>query len=128
MRELRNVVHRAYVLTDGAVVDEATVAGVLAGRSSGIFAAVRPPAPFSAPSPDAAPGAEILDQVSSGASEPGDPLSVTVRVGDSLEDVERRLLERTLTAVGGDKKKAAEMLKVSLKTVYNKIKQYQIAS
>ena len=49
-----------------------------------------------------------------------------VRVGDSLEDVERRLLERTLAAVGGNKKKAAEILQVSLKTVYNKIKQYKL--
>ncbi len=51
---------------------------------------------------------------------------VPVRVGDSLEEVERRLLERTLAAVGGNKRKAAEMLRVSLKTVYNKIKQYEI--
>ena len=49
-----------------------------------------------------------------------------VRVGDSLEAVERRLLERTLAAVGGNKRKAAEMLQVSLKTVYNKIKQYEL--
>jgi two-component system response regulator HydG len=53
---------------------------------------------------------------------------VPVRVGDSFEEVERRLLECTLLAVGGDKKKAAEILRVSLKTVYNKIKQYRIGS
>ena len=51
-----------------------------------------------------------------------------IRVGDSLEEVERRVLERTLLAVGGDKKKAAEILKVSLKTVYNKIRLYRIGS
>ena len=114
VRELRNVVHRAYVLSDGGLVDETTVAGVLAGRSSGVFAAVPPPAPAS-PGPAVEPAAD-------------DPLRVPVRVGDSLEEVERRVLERTLLAVGGDKKKAAEILKVSLKTVYNKIKQYRIGS
>ena len=62
----------------------------------------------------------------SGAPRPADPLQVPVRVGDSLEAVERRLLERTLAAVGGNKRRAAEMLQVSLKTVYNKIKQYEI--
>jgi len=116
VRELRNTVHRAYVLSDDGVVDETVVAGVLAGRSSGVFAAVRPPAPASSTA------------ALSGEPDSDDPLRVPVRVGDSLEEVERRLLERTLMAVGGDKKKAAELLRVSLKTVYNKIKQYQIGS
>jgi two-component system response regulator AtoC len=120
VRELRNVVHRSYVLSDGPVVDETVVGGILAGRSSGVFAAVRPPAP-SLPVPADAPGAA---SPSAPAPDPGDPLHVPVRVGDSLEDVERRLLERTLVAVDGNKKRAAEILKVSLKTVYNKIKQY----
>lgn len=127
VRELRNVVHRAYVLSDGGAVDETTVAGVLAGRSSGVFGAVRPPAPAAARPPEdlANPG-----DAPAAAGEPAadDPLLVPVRVGDSLEDVERRLLERTLLAVGGDKKKAAEMLRVSLKTIYNKIKQFQTGS
>jgi DNA-binding NtrC family response regulator len=124
VRELRNVVHRAYVLSDGAVVDEAVVCGILDGRASGVFAAVRPPAPSAPPpaDPPPAPGATLPAEV------PGDPLLVPVRVGDSLEDVERRLLERTLSAVAGNKKKAAEILKVSLKTVYNKIKQYGLES
>ena len=38
--------------------------------------------------------------------------------------MERRLLEKTLAAVHGNKRKAAEILKISLKTVYNKIRQY----
>ncbi len=121
VRELRNAVHRAYVLSDGETVDDAVVSAVLAGQSSGVFASVRPPAPGSSPR------VEVAEPVPAGA--PGaadDPLVVPVRVGDSLEDVERRLLERTLAAVGGNKRKAAEMLRVSLKTVYNKIKQYEL--
>jgi two-component system response regulator AtoC len=127
VRELRNVVHRAYVLSDGESVDEATVTAVLAGRPSGVFPSVRPPARGAATREKAAaaesrPSAGPTPAVLS----PDDPLVVPVRVGDSLEEVERRLLERTLAAVGGNKKKAAEMLRVSLKTVYNKIKQYEI--
>jgi DNA-binding NtrC family response regulator len=128
VRELRNVVHRAYVLSDDGVVDEAIVAGVLAGRSSGVFAAVRPPAPAPQRSPAEPPAAAEGSAGPAAAQPPGqdDSLRVPVRVGDSLEDVERRLLERTLAAVGGNKKKAAEILRVSLKTVYNKIKQYKL--
>jgi DNA-binding NtrC family response regulator len=121
VRELRNAVHRAYVLSDGESVDDAVVTAVLAGHSSGVFASVRPPAPGSSPRVEAA---EPIPAGAPGAAD--DPLVVPVRVGDSLEDVERRLLERTLAAVGGNKRKAAEMLRVSLKTVYNKIKQYEL--
>ena len=49
---------------------------------------------------------------------------VRIAVGDSLADVERRLIQRTLTFARGNKKKTAELLKLSLKTIYNKIKEY----
>jgi two-component system, NtrC family, response regulator AtoC len=128
VRELRNAVHRAYVLSDDGLVDETTIAGVLAGRSSGVFAAVRPPVPGpAAPEVKDAEAPASARTAAPSAGPPGDdPLTVPVRVGDSLEDVERRLLERTLAAVGGNKKKAAELLRISLKTVYNKIKQYDL--
>ncbi len=124
VRELRNVVHRAYVLTDGDTVDESTVVAVLSGRTSGVFPRTRPPAP--GPSTHEKAAEAPAEPAAPAAPDPADPLVVPVRVGDSLEEVERRLLERTLAAVGGNKRKAADMLRVSLKTVYNKIKQYEL--
>ena len=47
-----------------------------------------------------------------------------IAVGDSLADVERRLILKTLAFARGNKKKTAELLKLSLKTIYNKIKEY----
>jgi DNA-binding NtrC family response regulator len=120
VRELRNAVHRAYVLSDGETIEEDVVAAVLGGKSSGVFRVAPPPAPARGPESDEPPAPA--------APAPDDRLSVPVRVGDSLEEVERRLLERTLAAVGGNKRKASEMLRVSLKTVYNKIKQYGLES
>lgn len=49
---------------------------------------------------------------------------VRVAVGDSLANVERRLILGTLKFARGNKKKTAELLKLSLKTIYNKIKEY----
>ncbi len=49
---------------------------------------------------------------------------VRIAVGDSLADVERRLISKTLEFARGNKKKTAELLKLSLKTIYNKIKEY----
>ena len=54
----------------------------------------------------------------------GDESSIRVNVGLSLEEVERLFLRKTLEAVQGNKKKAAELLRISLKTIYNKVKQY----
>jgi two-component system response regulator AtoC len=123
IRELRNVVYRAYVLSDGPVIDERIVTSVVSGRSAGMF-----PVAVSPPNPESAPGITESEAPAASPAEPplraDDPALVPVRVGDSLEDVERRLLQRTLQAVGGNKKKAAELLKISLKTVYNKVKQY----
>jgi len=53
-----------------------------------------------------------------------DGSSIRVSVGLSLEEVERLFLKKTLEAVKGNKKKAAELLRISLKTIYNKVKQY----
>ena len=52
--------------------------------------------------------------------------AVPVRVGESLQAVEKKILTATLLAVKGDKRVAAELLRVSLKTIYNKLKEYQL--
>jgi DNA-binding NtrC family response regulator len=49
---------------------------------------------------------------------------VRIAVGDSLAEVERRLIQKTLEFARGNKRKTAELLKLSLKTIYNKIKEY----
>jgi two-component system response regulator HydG len=53
-----------------------------------------------------------------------------VRVGTpqrnrSLEEVERELIFETLDAVGGNKARAAEILGISLKTLYNRLDRYR---
>ncbi|HET9952646.1 MAG TPA: sigma-54 dependent transcriptional regulator [Candidatus Eisenbacteria bacterium] len=45
-------------------------------------------------------------------------------VGGSLDEAERRLILATLEQLGGDKKKAAETLGISLKTLYNRLHLY----
>ncbi len=56
---------------------------------------------------------------------PASAASLHMKVGTSLEEAERRLILATLHECGGDKKRAAEMLGVSLKTMYNRLKVYQ---
>jgi len=94
VRELRNVVHRAYVLSDPPAVSLEAAEAVLAA-----------PAPLPP-----------------GGGGGGDALLVPVRVGDTAKAAERKLIEATVAALGGDKRAAAEMLGLSLKTVYNKLR------
>jgi DNA-binding NtrC family response regulator len=49
---------------------------------------------------------------------------LTVRVGTTLDEVGRRLIEATL-AECGSKRKAADMLGISLKTLYNRLAAYK---
>ncbi len=97
VRELRTVMRRAHALTTGPWIGLTAIQSVLGGSSA---------------RPD-------------GSGEPAsDQEIVPVRVGDSMADVERRVLQRTLEFAKGNKRKAAEMLELSLKTIYNKVKEY----
>jgi DNA-binding NtrC family response regulator len=94
VRELEGVVQRAAQLADGSAIGSTVVLSVLGGA-----AAKR-------------------------RARPRKPPVVRVPVGASLADVERRLIQKTLEFARGNKPKAAQLLKLSLKTIYNKIKEY----
>jgi DNA-binding NtrC family response regulator len=51
-----------------------------------------------------------------------------LRPGLSLGDMERKLVEITLEATGGNRSRAAELLGVSLRTVRNKVRSYGLPS
>jgi DNA-binding NtrC family response regulator len=95
VRELKNVVHRAYVMGDEEV--DIDVGGEL-------MASV---AAAPAQRADTVPGSEV-----------------TIRVGTSLELAERALIMATLRSVDGSKSKAAQVLGISLKTLYNRLHAY----
>ena len=50
-----------------------------------------------------------------------------VRLGSTLEDVERRLILATLKENSGDKKATARILGIGLKTLYNRLGVYRAA-
>jgi DNA-binding NtrC family response regulator len=53
--------------------------------------------------------------------------TLQVRVGSSFADVERRLILATLKEFDGDKKRTAQALGISLKTLYNRLNVYEAA-
>ena len=51
--------------------------------------------------------------------------SLGIHVGMSVAAVEKRLIQATLAAVGENREAAAEMLGVSVKTLYNRLRDYR---
>ena len=88
VRELRNVVQRAYIMSDDAIIPACVP--LESGRAR---------------------------------KNNGGPF-LQVRVGSTVAEVERTLTMATLQQCGGVKEKAAQMLGVSLKTLYNRLREY----
>ena len=53
--------------------------------------------------------------------------SVVIPLGQPMEEVERLVIEETLSMTDGDRRKTAEILGISYKTLYNKTKKYKSA-
>ncbi|MCA9564672.1 MAG: hypothetical protein KC561_14350, partial [Myxococcales bacterium] len=43
------------------------------------------------------------------------------RLGTSLEEIERQVIDATLELTGGNKKRAAQMLGIAARTIYRKL-------
>ena len=66
-----------------------------------------------------------VDSLPLGVTEVVPASSVVMRVGTPIAEMERRLILATLDQCDGDKKKAADVLKISLKTLYNRLNEYK---
>src|ERR1044071_8848291 len=97
VRDLRNVIQSAYILAD-EIIDV-----------------------------DSLPEAVTSTQpVAARADEPAAGI-LRVELGTSLGDIERRAILATLRYCQGNKNRAAEVLGISLKTLYNRLSEYRTA-
>ena len=97
VRELRNVVYRAYVMATESIIHDPCLPGA--------EAVTRPPAP---------------------ASSDGAPV-IVVRIGTPLAEIDRQVTLATLDHLGRHKERTAATLGISLKTLYNRLKEYASA-
>jgi DNA-binding NtrC family response regulator len=75
---------------------------------------------------DGAHGADARpSHVSHTAQETGEIRALRIPVGTNLADVERWMIYATLRKCGGNKTRAAALLGVSLKTLYNRLNAYR---
>jgi transcriptional regulator with PAS, ATPase and Fis domain len=61
-------------------------------------------------------------------SAPSDPNAVRLGIGTTVGEAERLLILKTLESTNNNKTRAAEILGISLKTLHNKLKEYEAAS
>ena len=118
VRELRNAVQRAYVMATGSTIDTQWLP-----TPSGWPA--QPPLDSAAE--PAAPSAVLARSVEAAAPEiPADAHrdAVVIPLGISLADAEQKLILATLEHYGRQKERTAAALGISLKTLYNRLKQY----
>jgi DNA-binding NtrC family response regulator len=94
IRELRNVVQRAYIMAETVISQK-----------------------------DLPPG---LGEPLSSVRQKGRTLAV--QIGTSVAEVEKNLIFATLNQCGGSRSEAAYLLGVSLKTLYNRLRKYEIQS
>lgn len=66
-----------------------------------------------------------VDSLPLGVTEFVPAASLVMQVGTPIAEMERRLILATLDQCEGDKKKAAEILEISLKTLYNRLNEYK---
>ena len=67
-----------------------------------------------------------VDSLPLGVTEELAAASLVTRLGTSIAEAERRLILATLEHCDGNKRKAADVLKVSLKTLYSRLNEYQV--
>ncbi|MGQ3198176.1 MAG: helix-turn-helix domain-containing protein, partial [Hydrogenophaga sp.] len=106
VRELRNAVHRAYVMAPGETIDTQWLPDP--GEGFVEASAVPPPAAPPAAAPSREPGGD----------------TVVLPLGISLAEAERQLILSTLEHYDRQKERTAAALGISLKTLYNRLKQY----
>ncbi len=117
-RELRNVIERAVIVSAGPLISvtDLPAEGALPPPPAHIAAA--PQTPYtSEPVP-----AEQTAPPAPDSPAPGLP------VGQPLREVERQLILKTLEMAGGNRVRAAEILGISPKTLYNKLGRYHAKS
>jgi DNA-binding NtrC family response regulator len=66
-----------------------------------------------------------VDSLPLGVTEAAPASSVVMQVGAPIAEMQRRFILATLDQCDGDKKKAAKVLKISLKTLYNRLNEYK---
>ena len=116
LRELKNVIKRATLLSDGEEIEASSLPFEISNFSKLQFEKQPEPAIMSA--------ASIPSSFTEVSENMGRSISETTLKGASI-DAEYEMILKALKKVNFNKSKAAKLLNIDRKTLYNKMKQYQ---
>ena len=122
VRELRNAVQRAYVMAQSDSIDEHWLPRPDGVPQPAAATAARRDASATAVVPQATPVARAAPPQAAAIDAPPD--SVVLPIGTSLAQAERALMLATLRHYNHHKERTAAVLGISLKTLYNRLKDY----
>ena len=111
VRELRNAVQRAYVMAQGELIDDCWLPASAEPSAAATPPVPQPAASAARPPPPAAAAAVTLG-------------SITLPIGTYIAQAEKALTLATLRHFNHHKERTAAVLGVSLKTLYNRVKEY----
>jgi DNA-binding NtrC family response regulator len=107
VRELRNAIHRAHILADGEEIHRRDLPEEVA-------AAGGPWVPEDEPAAAAAP-----------TNGGGSSLAGRIPAATPLHEIEKQAILATLAHFGGDRGQTAAALQISVKTLYNRLREYK---
>jgi transcriptional regulator with GAF, ATPase, and Fis domain len=107
VRELDNIIQRAVLLSAGEEITESEMTGILGAGATKDFEHLIESALFNDPEKRAA-------------------ISLQDTVGEITEQIEKQIIQKALEAQGGKRQETADMLKISRKSLHNKMKKYGI--
>ncbi len=125
VRELENTMHRAVLLAQGDTIAAAAVLLPDASGNLNITGTGASQAPSTPKQPTAAH--DSAPSVAGGAApaHEGDDANTATLVGKTVAEVERELIIDTLQHCLGNRTHAANILGISIRTLRNKLNQYQ---
>jgi len=104
VRELRNAVHRAHILADGDEIHRRDLPEEVAGAAGDWT-----------PEPDRGDGVPAVPA----------PVVPRVPAATPLHEIEKQAILATLAHFGGDRGQTAAALEISVKTLYNRLREYK---
>jgi two-component system nitrogen regulation response regulator GlnG len=125
IRELQNVVERALIVSSEVelTVDARWLLGPSTEPSRQSVSA--PPRVRETPTPEAPP-TRTSDETFGTREPSSEPAGATLIADGSLAELERQMILRTLAAVSGNRRRAATRLGIGLRTLYEKLKRYDL--
>jgi DNA-binding NtrC family response regulator len=111
VRELRNVLERAAIIAGSGIIGPQHLPATIGGFAGSTQAAT-----------PSGPAASTQATLSPAVAAPGE--GVVIPVGTKVEQAEKSLILMTLAHTKNNKTRAADILGISLKTLFNKLKEY----